>query len=444
MAGPLSAILLARRGFLVTLYERRSIERLNRIESGRSFNLTLTQRGLAAFRKIGLEDQVKSITQPLIGRTTHVSGNASVMVAYGKQSDEALYSVRRSELNRLLIESAASESRVVVRGQTEFLDFGSSSGALVIKDLKQDEVFSDNVDYLIGADGIHSRVRNTLHRGRPADLKREYFDWAYKEFSISSEESLSLGLRHDQLHVWPSGGILLIAIPNRDGSMTGDVMFPRGEERGLENLTTAQAWDKLIFFRFPALAQKVRGLNGDALSRTRSGYLQTLSTSVWTDSTRTVLIGDAAHGVFPFYGQGMNSALEDSVILDRLIGESAGDLPQAFTRFERERKVDTDALCELSRQHFYELRKGGNRKPILSHLFEFESRGSIYSLVAHTTRPYREALREWKRQRQMARVAAWAIVPLTALVIAILLMHHPWQAVSALNSTTATEVNHES
>jgi kynurenine 3-monooxygenase len=433
---------LARRGFLVTLYERRSIERLDRIESGRSFNLTLTQRGLAAFRKIGLEDQVKAITQPLLGRTTHVRGNDSVTAAYGKQSDEALYSVRRCELNGLLIESAASEPGVVIRDQTEFLDFDSYSGELAVKDLRSNEVYSDNVEYLIGADGIHSRVRNTLHRRRPADLKREYFDWAYKEFSISPEESLSLGLRHDQLHVWPSGGVLLIAIPNRDGSMTGDVMFPREEEQGLEKLTTAQAWDKLIGSCFPALVQKVRGLNGDALSRIRIGYLQTLSTSIWTDSMRTVLIGDAAHGVFPFYGQGMNSALEDCVILDRLIGESGGDLPQAFTRFELERRVDTDALCELSRQHFFELREGGSRKPILSRLFE--SRDSIYSLVAHTTRPYREALREWKRQRQMARVAAWALVPLTVLVITFLLMHHPWQVISAFNSNPVIEVNHES
>jgi len=430
MAGPLISILLARKGYLVTLFERRALVGGDRLESGRSFNLTLTKRGLAAFQAVGLEDEVKATSMPLRSRTTHRSKLSNVQTRYGTQKDDVLYSIKRTELNQLLINAAQSTENISICDQREYLNFDSSNCQLTFKDLSNGEIHCEAFDYLIGADGINSRVREVLQRGKPSDLKREYFEWAYREFSISKDESENLNLSGDSLHVWPAEGSLLIAIPNRDGSFTGDVLLPRQGSESFETITNAAQWNQFFSLRYHSIHRSVQNLQGESINNRKTGYLQTLSTNIWTDSVRVLLLGDAAHGVFPFYGQGMNSALEDCLILDSLLNRTGENMPESFRLFEKERKIDTDALCELSRQHFFEL-KNGHRNNFNPLVF-FTGGKTIYSMVAHSTRPYREALSELKRQKRLAYFLKWAALPAVAFLVAIVIYSHPF-SLSHLN-----------
>jgi kynurenine 3-monooxygenase len=409
MAGPTLAMLLARRGYCVTLFEKRSREALA-APGGTTFNLTLTQRGLAAIDALGLTDRVRAISQPLRLRKMHGPGGRTTDFRYGSTEDELLYSVKRAEINLLLMEAAERSPGVTVRYEREFMDYDRDRGEVRVRDLGTGREHLELADFLIGADGLHSRVRGVLHQGRPADLELKYFDWGYIEISVTEAECHSLGLQPDCIHVWPGDSTLFIAIPNRDGSMTGNLMLPLSSWP-----KTPDQMQGLIGMQFASLVGKLIDLGRHLISR-RPRYLSILQTSCWTDADRILLIGDAAHGVFPFYGQGMNSALEDCLWLDRCLANSGEDRARAFALFEKERKIDTHALRELSVDHFHEL-KNTRRHRFLPSLTRRMT--PKYALVAHTTRPYREALDDLRRRKWRARAAAAALVVATLLGVAI-------------------------
>ena len=406
MAGPLAAIFLARRGYQVLLCEKRGPWSPSFLGADRSINMTLTRRGLAALEKAGLADEALKLTQPLRRRKTHCEDGRTNETRYGSGDAELLYSIRRVDLNRLLLGAAEKEAGVTIRHLTEFVDFRADRDQLTLKDLDQEQIYQEYVDFVIGCDGMSSQVREVLQRGRPADLKREYFDWGYIEVSISVEEARALGLDHDSLHVWPRENALFIGIPNRDGSITGNLMLPVDKE-GRFGLSDA-SFQKQMSTQFPDVSRAVQDF-GSHLARRRVGHLSTLQTSLWAKSDKMLLIGDAAHSVFPFYGQGMNSALEDCLILDRLMDQYAGARGAAFSSFERERKIDTDALCALSHQHFRELKEGGTHKSIIHSVMG--KLAPVYSIVAHTSRPYREALMRSRRQESLERVLRATAIP---------------------------------
>jgi kynurenine 3-monooxygenase len=416
MAGPLVSILLARRGYAVDLYEKRSLESLRLLASDRSFNLTLSQRGLAALRKAGLEDEIMKLVQPLHSRRTHFSDAGDLVAPYGKADHELLFSIRRSDLNRLLMQAVLHEPGVEVHDQTEFVAFDSERNELTIEDGRTQIRSQVDADFLIGADGIGSRVRDSLQRGRPATLHRTYFDWGYQEFPITAEEAIALALDSNHLHVFPRHRSLLIAIPNRDGSMTANLMLPLAGAGSFSALASFAAMEQYLDSNFSDLRQKIKNFSGK-LAEKKIGYFQTLSTDVWTDGLHTLLLGDAAHAVFPFYGQGLNSALEDCVVFEQLLDQHS--VEGAFVEFARERKIDTDALGELSNLHFERLKRGTKNTSGLAAYLSLSK--SVYSLVAHTSLPYRKALAASKKQAGVAALFRQVALPAAALIVAALM-----------------------
>jgi kynurenine 3-monooxygenase len=406
LAGSLAAVYLAGRGHEVRVVERRTDPRKS-TSDGRSINLGLSQRGITALREIGLLDELWPRTTPMRGRMVHTDAGLSFH-PYGTEDHQILHSILRDELNAALIDRAEREG---VR-----FDFGHkvvaldrSLPTLTVRD-ELDGVHELKADLVIGADGAFSAVRAQLHRGTRAELHQEFMDWGYKEITIPSH----VDTRLEALHLWPGRSGLVVAHPNYDGTLTATVFLPFEGEDSFAELTTPAAVRRLFDTQFADLAGLVPDIVGQFL-RNPTGSLVTIRTSPWQHEGRVVLVGDAAHAVYPFYGQGMNAAFEDCSVLDACLAGHPGDLPAALREFEHRRRRHTDVLARLSKENFLELRDGMRSPLFLArkkadlglHKVYPNACQPLYTMIAHTTVPYGEALARARRQdRALAALAA--------------------------------------
>ncbi|WP_197094062.1 FAD-dependent oxidoreductase [Nonomuraea sp. SBT364] len=409
-AGSLLACYLARRGHHVAVHERRADPRLGDDEEGRSINLGLSARGVRALTDVGLMHEIWPSTVPMRGRAVHAPDGNVTFHPYGRREEEILHSVRRRDLVVSLIAHAEAQGVAFHFGH-RVVDLDKDAPALTVEhDGRRTTVAADAV---VGADGAFSAVRALMHRGLRADLHQEFLPWGYKELTIPKVPA-----HHEALHVWPGGDDgLIVTHPNLDGSMTATLFLP------FERF--AEIDDPEAFFaeRFPDALPLMPDLVKEYADRP-VGHLVSIRTTPWHDGGKVVLIGDAAHAVYPFYGQGMNSALEDCTVLDRCLG--LGEPGAAFAEFERARRPHTDVLDELSRQNFVELRDRV-RSPlhharrradlVLSGLFP-DRWVPLYTMISHTTTPYADALARARRQDALLRWSALGAAGLAALVLA--------------------------
>ncbi|MGH4033640.1 FAD-dependent oxidoreductase [Actinomycetota bacterium Odt1-20B] len=425
LAGSLMALYLGRRGYRVTVYERRADLRSQPDDGqGRSINLGLSARGIRALDQVGLLERLWPLTVPMRGRVIHRPGAAPAFQAYGTEESQILHSVLRSDLNRLLIDAAEALPNVRFVFRTRLTGLDKDQACAYVTDAATGEERAVTADAVIGADGVYSAVRRHLHSGERADVHQEFMDWGYKELTIPAAPDGSAQVRIEALHIWPGGAGLIVAHPNRDNSLTGTLFLPFEGEESFATLTTPEA--VLTFFRarFPDAEELIPDLLKE-FDANPVGTLVCVRTRPWQHRGRAVLIGDAAHAVYPFYGQGMNSSFEDCLELDACIGRHPGRLDAAFREFEEARKRHTDVLNELSKQNFVELRDRlasplhvALKKADLALSKVFPTAWQpLYTMVSHTTMPYGDALERARRQDTVLKVLAAATAAGTALAL---------------------------
>jgi kynurenine 3-monooxygenase len=427
MSGLLMAIYLHRRGYGVDIYERRPDLRRTRSEERRSVNMTLSVRGLEALLQVDLGHHIESIITPLKGRIIHAP-EGTMFQPYGKNDAEVLYGVKRDDLNSVLLEAVERLSDVRMFFEQRLVKVDKRTGWLTFRDEFTGEERRVASEVLIGADGTFSAVRHLVFRGERVDYHQECLSWGYKELTIPGRLDDKQLLRRDGLHVWARPDCMLIASANHDSTFTCTCFMPFEGEISFGALQSEEQVARFFADQFVDLAPVVPSIV-HSFTRNRAEPLITTRCAPWYYRDRAVLIGDACHSVYPFYGQGMNAALEDCRVLDECMGRYPdGDWKSVFRAFQAARKRHTDVLAELSKQNFVELTQSVNsprfvaRKKIdlvLNRLFP-EQWIPLYTLVSHTSMPYADAVERVQRQHQRASLLGLnVIIALLATVLVL-------------------------
>jgi kynurenine 3-monooxygenase len=407
LAGALLAVLLARRGFSVTLYDKRPDPRLHPAQGGRSINLALAARGMRALERAGMLAPVKALLIPMRGRMVHDRSGATTLHPYGWKPDEVIYSAGRAALNRLLIEAAARHPKVTFRFEQTCTGANSRDDTLVFRDEKSGGVHQVPMAPAIATDGAGSAVRTSLADAGLIAAREEMLDHDYKELTLPAAVAGQHVLDANALHIWPRGGFMLIALPNTDGSFTATLFLSR---RDFAGLTNARAVQEFFDREFPDAVPLLPDLAGQFLANPQ-GQLGTVYASPWHIGGQVLLLGDAAHAIVPFHGQGMNAAFEDCVAFDELL-DTHDDWPTLFAEFERRRKPNADAIARMALENYVEMRDTVLDPRFQRHkalAVELEKRFPDrfiprYSMVMfHPEIPYAEALRRGAIQSEILR-----------------------------------------
>ncbi|HEY0619615.1 MAG TPA: NAD(P)/FAD-dependent oxidoreductase [Kribbella sp.] len=417
LAGSLLACFLARRGLTVTLYERRADPRVAEVERGRSINLAISERGLDALRRIGLVDQVMAGALPMKGRMIHPVEGSLDFQPYSAGRDRAINSISRGALNNALLDAAAEAPGVEILFDHRLVEFDSQAGSLIFA--TPAGKVEARADVVLGADGAGSAVREQLLADGAVAEEVDFLDYGYKELSIPAVAG-EFALDPGALHIWPRGNSMMIALPNPDRSFTCTVFWPTGS---FDALSTPAVIEEHFRTNYPDLLPLAPNLIDDYLHNP-VGLLGTVHAQPWQAHGRTALVGDAAHAIVPFYGQGANCAFEDVVELDRCLDDTAGAWARALPLFEHRRRENTEAIAEMALANFVEM-----RDKVASPVFRLGKRiehglerllpgryVSRYELVSFSTTPYAEVRQRVHRQHQVLAAAVLVGAALTGAV----------------------------
>lgn len=408
LVGSLWAVFLARRGYQVEVYERRPDMRAAGYSGGKSINLAMSERGWKAVEQAGIRDKIEKVAIPMPGRMMHSVTGDTIFQAYGKES-QAIYSVSRGGLNLELLNIAASFPNVQFFFDHRCLDVDLEQPFMTFEDMKTRTVKRVDAPLIFAADGAFSAVRHTLQRTDRFNYNQFYLEHGYKELTIPPLPDGSHRMPQNALHIWPRGNFMLIALPNADGSFTCTLFLPFEGDVSFANIRSDA--DVTAFFRqyFPDAVALMPTLLEDFRQNPTSS-LVTVKCAPWQWQNRILLIGDAAHAIVPFYGQGMNAGFEDCTILAAMHDELDGDWARIIPQFARQRKADGDAIAELAQRNFIEMRdlvadpKFLLRKKIAAHLHERHPDFlPVYSMVTFSNTPYHVALREDDAQNELFR-----------------------------------------
>ncbi len=404
LVGSLEALFLAKRGYKVTVYEGRNDLRGTEAEGGRSINLALSDRGRKALRSVDLEERIMEMAIPMEGRMIHPSGGGEVdLQRYGMEG-QAIHSVSRAGLNRELLRAADRYDELELRFQQKCRDLDLDKNELLLEDRDSGEQYRESFDRIIGTDGAFSAVRTRLMKTDRFDFSQSYLAHGYKELEIPPDENGEHRMGKNGLHIWPRGSYMMIALPNPDGSFTCTLFLPFEGEPSFASLDSDEAVQSFFEKNFPDAVPLMPGLLED-FRKNPTSSLVTIRCEPWHYRGRVLLMGDAAHAIVPFYGQGMNAGFEDCTILDGFL-DRYDDTGAAFEVFSRERKPDADAIADLALWNFVEMRdKTADprfilRKKIEKRLHEKhpETWRPLYSMVTFSHEPYSKALEEGKKQ----------------------------------------------
>jgi kynurenine 3-monooxygenase len=421
LAGGLLACFLARRGLRVTLYERRPDPRGRPAERGRSINLAISERGIDALRRVGLAEQVMAGALPMGGRMIHPVEGPLDFQPYSADRSRAINSISRSALNNALLDAAAAAPGVEVRFDHRLVGLDPRSAELTFE-TPGGKVRAE-AGVVLGTDGAGSAVRGQLLADGAVEETLDFLDYGYKELSIppvAGEFALDPGA----LHIWPRGTSMMIALPNPDRSFTCTLFWPNGGTTSFASLSSPAAIERHFQRHYPDLVPLAPNLVDD-YQQNPIGLLGTVHSAPWQVHGRVGLLGDAAHAIVPFYGQGANCAFEDVVELNRCLDDSGGDWARALPLFEQRRRDNTEAIAQMALANFVEM-----RDKVASPAFRLGKRiehaleralpdlyVSRYELVSFTTTPYAEVQQRVRRQhRALAGVVVLATGLATGLV----------------------------
>ncbi len=408
LAGSLLAIYLARRGYRVAVYEKRPDIRHHDAETGRSINLALSHRGIRALEEVGIAEQVLKQAIPMRGRMLHSLKGEQTFIPYGKDNSEYINSISRSELNRILIQVADAYEQVTFHFQMVCEEVCLETRQLRFKSLANHELVEAKGATILATDGAGSVVRQTLERLPGYESRSEFLEHGYKELTIPAHARGGFQLEKEALHIWPRGSHMLIALPNLDGSFTCTLFFPNQGQESFESLQTSEAVTRFFKKNF-ANARALMPHLLEEFQENPVGILGTVKCFPWYVGGRALLVGDAAHAIVPFYGQGMNASFEDCRVFDQCLAAHGSSWEKVFASYQKQRKENTDAIAQLAIENFYEMRDGVTdpaflRKKALEQLLEDRYRDyhSKYSLVTfHPDISYAEAHRRGNLQNQI-------------------------------------------
>ncbi len=354
-SGALLAILLQRRGHTVELYETRPDPRGRPPESGRSINLALADRGIHALQLAGVFRDLEQALLLMRGRLIHDADGTTSLQPYGQRPNEQIYSISRHRLNQTLLEVASRRPGVTVHFEHRFETAEFDEGRAFIRDLRQDRLISVPMDPLLATDGAGSGMRRLMSSARLIDAHETDLDHGYKELSMPADAAGRHRMAPDALHIWPRGNFMLIALPNEDGSFTATLFLAKHGEVSFESLTEPAAIERFLSQNFP----DTRELMPHRVAEFKDhpvGLLGTVSAGPWHYRGTTALIGDSAHAIVPFHGQGMNCCFEDCVEFDACIPKH-GSWETVFAEFGAVRKPNTDAIAVMALDNYLEMRE---------------------------------------------------------------------------------------
>ena len=410
LVGSLLSLYLARRGHAVQVFERRPDPRQAGLQAGRSINLALSDRGWRALEGVGVADDIRKVGIPMTGRVMHDLHGNLTRQPYG-QTGQAIYSVNRGHLNRVLLDLVEAQPGVRLTFGQQCLGIDLKQQNLHLLDTATQREYAAPYTQLFGADGAFSAVRGALQKTDRYDYSQDYLEYGYKELTIEAGPDGAWLLEQNALHIWPRGQYLMIALPNLDGSFNCTLFFPF---EGPESFATLQTpADVTAFYTrvFPDAVPLMPNLTEDFFQNP-TGSMVTISCFPWKHDDDVLLLGDASHAIVPFYGQGMNAGFEDCTVLNELLDQHGdANWPTIFAKFQTQRKPNTDAMANLALYNFTEMRdRVADPRFLLQKKIEGKisaqfpgSWTPLYSQVTFSHTPYAEA---WAAGQQQDAIMA--------------------------------------
>jgi kynurenine 3-monooxygenase len=406
LVGSLLATLLAQRGFAVDVFERRPDPREAGYVGGRSINLALAERGLHGLRLAGLTDEVMRLAVMMRGRMVHHRDGHTELLRYGRDDSEVIWSISRGRLNIALIDAAEKAgARFHFSRRLESAEFGAGVN-LHFRDDASGKLQEHHAAFAIGADGAGSALRAAMNAVSPLGERIEELGHGYKELEIPAQDKEGqrkdsaplFAIEPNALHIWPRGNYMCIALPNAEGSFTVTLFMPNRGDPGFDTVATPAAARALFERDFADARPLIPELEQDYAANP-VGVLSTLYLDRWHLDGRALLVGDAAHAIVPFHGQGMNCGFEDAVELADLLDTHRDDLAWTFAEFERRRRPNAEAIAAMALENYVEMRDSVADPGFLlrrelgrvlagRHPDRFVPR---YSMVTFTRMPYAQA-----------------------------------------------------
>jgi kynurenine 3-monooxygenase len=426
LAGGLLAAYLGRRGYDVDLYERRIDPREGNIVGGRSINLAISTRGIHALEQIGIADEALRHAIPMRGRMIHDKSGALHFAAYDVDPRKCINSIGRATLNAAVIEAAQRYPNVRVHFNHKCTDVDLAEAVCHLE--TETGKLTVRGDAVIGVDGAFSAVRASMQRDIDNfQYDENYLAHGYKELTIPPAPDGSWKMEKNALHIWPRKSFMMIALPNPDGSFTCTLFWEFEGARSFATTKTDDDVRRVFGEEFPDAVPLMPTLLED-FKNNPTGSLVTIRCAPWYYRDRVCLLGDAAHAVVPFYGQGMNAAFEDCVVLDECLDKFPDNRERAFAKYFESRKENADALADLAIGNFIEMRdKTASRtfraKKKLDHLLEAALPGTylpLYTMVTFTRIPYAQAARRARLQDRILYTALIVLVLIGILALAVL------------------------
>jgi kynurenine 3-monooxygenase len=403
LVGSLLGIYLRRNGYRVTIYERRQDMRKDKISAGRSINLALSDRGWRGLNGVGISDKVRNVAIPMNGRMIHAQDGSINYLPYGKEG-QAIWSVSRGGLNGVLMDEAEkSGADIVFNERCTSVELDKNTVHFENQETGVKKAVHSQL--IFGSDGAYSAARLSLMLTDRYNYSQHYLEHGYKELSIPPDENGKHRIEKNALHIWPRGGYMLIALPNMDGSFTCTLFFPFQGTPSFEMLDTKEKLKNFFKEIFPDAYPLMPDLEDDFFNNP-TGSLMTVKCFPWSWKNQLMLIGDAAHAIVPFYGQGMNCGFEDCIELDKLIKKHEHHWNKIMPEFENSRKPNTDAIAELALANFIEMRDLVGHPDFLLRK-KIEARFNqkypdkwlpLYSMVTFSELPYSAAMLTGKKQ----------------------------------------------
>lgn len=405
LVGCTQALFMAKLGHTVSVYERRSNPKTSQIEAGRSINLALSTRGISALEELGLAEKVKAIATPMYGRYIHTEHGTDFQ-PYGA-NNECIYSISRANFNLLLIDECESNSKIELFFDKKCLGVDTLKNSLQFEGDSESEQQKKCFDKIYGADGAYSILRQELMKNERFNFSQNYLQHGYKELTIPAINGKH-ALENDGLHIWPRGTFMLIALPNLDGSFTCTLFMPFEGNTSFKALNTTQDVRQFFNAVFPTASEIMPDLENEFLKNPTS-VLVSIKCAPWGYKNQILLLGDASHAIVPFYGQGMNSGLEDCHLLYKQFMKPGKTPKKLFATFAKNRKIDTDAILQLSLNNYVEMRDStANPQFLLRKKIErLMSKKHpkiwtpLYSQVTFSNIPYSVALQNGQKQSEI-------------------------------------------
>jgi len=411
LCGSLLALRMAQRGYSVKLIEKRPDLRKQDQDAGRSINLALSDRGLKGLRLAGVEEKALELCIPMFGRMIHDKEGNTFLSKYSGRKDEYINSISRPGLNMLLLDEAEKMPNVEIIFNKGCKSVDLENGSATFQDYNTKEEVTYSGDIILGTDGAGSVVRKSMfnHKKFLFSFSQEWLTHGYKEITIPATKGGGYRTEKGALHIWPRGEDMLIALPNLDGSFTVTLFLPySNSDYCFDNLTTPEMVTEYFSKEYPDAIALMPNLVEEFFSNP-TGPLGTIKCAPWSCYGKTLLLGDAAHAIVPFYGQGMNASFEDVVVFDEILNEFEGEdnWNKIFYDYEKARKKDTDAIADLAVDNFHEMKEHTasplfQQKRKLETAFEAEFPEEYYSKYSLVTFneiiTYSEALEKGRAQ----------------------------------------------